>query len=143
MSALYESNPNATYNDWKAVGKNMVSPVRLIWQMLGASKSKTKKDKKKPKTRKLPAPKKTDAKHQNTENNVPKKQRNADISVPSGLNIDVSNAANTQWDRGVGSYIGDASNLIVRQDGKPFPTEQVAQQALANKATKKTKPKKE
>ena len=29
MSALYESNPNATYSDWKVVGKNTVSPVRL------------------------------------------------------------------------------------------------------------------
>ena len=79
---------------------------------------------------------------QTTENNVPKKQRNADISVPSGLDVDVSNAANTQRDRGVGSYSGSASNLIVRQDGKPFHTEQVAQQALTNKTTKKTKAKK-
>ena len=73
-----------------------------------------------------------------TENNVPKKQRNSDVSIPSGLSVDVSNAANTQRDRGVGSYSGSASNLIVRQDGKPFPTEQVAQQALTNKTTKKT-----
>ena len=54
---------------------------------------------------------------------MPKKlQRNADISLyQKGLNVDVSNAAITQRDRGVGSYIGNAYNLIVRQDGKPFP----------------------
>ena len=77
-----------------------------------------------------------------TKNNVPKKQRNTDISVPNGLSVDVNNAANTQHDRSVSSYNGSASNLIVRQDGKPFPTEQIAQQALTNKATKKTKAKK-
>ena len=152
MTALYESNPNATYSDWKAIGKKhgITSAIDLANAWASARANKTKqKDEQKPKnteTLALPAPNNvmvTDAQGnttQTTENNVPKKQRNADVSVPSGLNVDVSNAANTQRDRGVGSYIGDA--YIVRQDGKPFPTEQVAQQALANKATKKTKPKK-
>jgi hypothetical protein len=214
MSALYESNPNATYSDWKAVGRK--HGVTSAIDLANAWASAAKKPKTEPKEiLSLPAPKDevfvTDAKGRiksknpevtlprglqvnltnventqrdrgtgsyvggansvaqttepakplalpapnnvmvtdaqgnttkTTENNVPKKQRNADISVPSGLNVDVSNAANTQRDRGVGSYSGSASNLIVRQDGKPFPTEQVAQQALTNKTTKKTKAKK-
>jgi hypothetical protein len=153
MSALYESNPNATYSDWKAIGKKhgITSAIDLAnaWASLTSKKPVKNQEQAKPtEPLTLPAPNNvmvTDAQGnttQTTENNVPKKQRNADVSVPSGLNIDVSNAANTQRDRGVGSYIGNASNLIVRQDGKPFPTEQVAQQALTNKSTKKTKAKK-
>ena len=146
---MYESNPNATYSDWKAIGKKhgITSAIDLAnaWASARANKTKQKRraKAKNTETLALPAPNNimvTDAQGnttQTTENNVPKKQRNADISVPSGLNVDVSNAANTQRDRGVGSYSGSASNLIVRQDGKPFPTEQVAQQALENKATKK------
>ena len=128
MSALYESNPNATYNDWKAVGKKygVTSAIDLANAWASAKSNKPKLA--------LPAPNNvmvTDAQGNTTpttENNVPKKQRNVDVSIPKGLSVDVSNAANTQRDRGVGSYSGSASNLIVRQDGKPFPTEQVAQQ---------------
>ncbi len=61
-------------------------------------------------------------------NDVPKKPRSNDFSVPSGLKVDVSNAENTRSDLGIGSYIGSA--YIVRQDGQPFPTEEAAQQAL-------------
>ena len=153
MAALYESNPNATYSDWKNVGKKhgVTSAIDLAnaWASLTSKKPVKNQEQAKPtEPLTLPAPNNvmvTDAQGnttQTTENNVPQKPKNQDVSVPSGLKVDVSNAANTQRDRGVGSYSGSASNLIVRQDGKPFPTEQVAQQALANKATKKTKPKK-
>ena len=94
MSALYESNPNATYNDWKAVGKKhgITSAIDLANAWASARANKTKqKDEQKPKnteTLALPAPNNvmvTDAQGntiQTTENNVTKKQRNADISVP-------------------------------------------------------------
>ncbi len=59
--------------------------------------------------------------------------------MPSGLKVDVSNAENTRSDLGIGSYIGSA--YIVRQDGQPFPTEKVAQQALENKSKKPRKKK--
>ena len=95
MSALYESNPNATYNDWKAVGKKygVTSAIDLANAWVSAKSNKPKLA--------LPSPNNvmvTDAQGnttQTTENNVPKKQRNADISAPSGLSVDVSNAANT------------------------------------------------
>jgi hypothetical protein len=147
MSALYESNPNATYNDWKAIGKKygVTSAIDLASAWANARTNKPKqKDEQKPKsteTLALPAPDTVmvaDAQGNvipTTENNVPKKPRSNDFSVPSGLKVDVSNAENTQSDLGIGSYIGSA--MIVRQDGQPFPAEQVAQQALENKAAKK------
>ena len=46
MSALYESNPNATYNDWKNVGKKhgITSAIDLAnaWASARANKTKQK-----------------------------------------------------------------------------------------------------
>ena len=142
LADLHATNPNVTMAELNAIGKKhgIKSPSELIkaWARVKHEASTTPKTKE---TLALPSPKSVmvgDAEGNIaplTESTLPQKQRNPDLTVPTGLNINRDDVENTQRDLGKGSYIGSA--MIVRQDGQPFPTEQVAQQALANKATKK------
>ncbi len=143
MADLHATNPNATMADLNVIGKKhgVKSPIELAKAWVKA-KNEAKAAPKKKETLALPAPENVmvaDAQGNvipTTENNVPKKPRSNDFSVPSGLKVDVSNAENTRSDLGIGSYIGSA--YIVRQERTAIPyCKQVAQQALENKATKK------